>query len=333
MPFNFSYSNIAAWTIPQAVIVSIFGLALVVVLFILLSVVVASFIVYRATLCRTKREKWARNNQTIPPTQIGMYADGLAWHEKNKEYMHEVHIQNKGLNLYGEYYDFGCDRCVMILSGRTETLRYGYYFAIPYSEIGFNVLVVDPRAHGESDGEFNTVGFEESTDDIAWVKFLQDKYDMNTVIFHGICIGAAGGMYAITSDDCPDNVKGIVTEGMFANFGISMKNHLRERNKPVNLTFTMIDFWMKHYTGHSMKKGPIDVIHKLDKPILMIHSKEDKYSIPENAQKLFDACPSKNKRISWHERGSHSMLRPTDTELYDSAIKSFVADNFGIKYK
>ncbi len=327
---NVLYSAIAAWTVPQIVVSVTLGIAFVTVFFMLLSMVVASYCVYRATLCRTKKEKWARLNEAIEPKQKGMYAEGLAWHEKNKEYMHTVHIQNKGLNLYGEYYDFGCDRCVMILSGRTESLRYGYYFAIPYSEIGFNVLVVDPRAHGESDGEFNTVGFEESTDDIAWVKFLQDKYGMNTVIFHGICIGAAGGMYAITSENCPENVKGIVTEGMFANFGISMKNHLIERKKPVKLTFAMIDFWMKHYTGHSMKRGPIDVIHKLDKPLLMIHSKEDRYSTPEYAQKLFDTCPSKSKRISWHEHGDHSMLRPTNTELYDSAIKSFIEENFGI---
>lgn len=325
------YSRFAAWTLPQMVIVSILGLALLTVFFILLSMVVASYCVYKATLCRTKKEKWARLNNAIEPEQREMYAEGLAWHEKNKHLMQEVHIQNKGLNLFGEYYDFGCDRCVMILSGRTESLRYGYYFAIPYSEIGFNVLVVDPRAHGESDGKFNTIGFEESSDDIAWLEFLRDTYGMNTVIFHGICIGAAGGMYAITSDNCPDNVKGIVTEGMYANFGESMKNHLIERNKPVGLVYPLINFWMKHYTGHTMDKGPIDVIHKMDKPILMLHSKEDKYSTPEYAQKLYDACPSKNKRLVWHEHGAHSMLRPTDTERYDTAIKTFIAENFTLE--
>lgn len=328
---NILYSRYAAWTAPQIIAVSVLGATLVAVFFVLIMPLVASYCVYRATLCRTKKEKWGRLEEAIEPSQKEMYAEGLAWGAKNKEYMTPVHIQNNGLNLYGEYYDFGCDRCVMILSGRTESLRYGYYFAIPYSEVGFNVLVVDPRAHGESDGKFNTLGFEESKDDIAWVKFLRDEYNMNTVIFHGICIGAAGGMYAITSEDCPDNVKGIVTEGMFANFGESMKNHLIERNKPVNPVYPMINFWMKHYTGHTMNIGPINFIHRLDKPLLMIHSKEDKYSTPENAQKLFDKCPSNNKRISWHERGAHSMLRPTDTELYDNAIKKFIADNFGIK--
>ena len=313
---------------PDVVVFSVTVITLLSLLMLPISVVVASYCVYTATLRRTKKEKWARNPSSLEPKQIGMYDEGMAWHEKNKEYMHEVHIKNNGLNLYGEYYDFGCDRCVMILSGRTESLRYGYYFAIPYSEIGFNILVVDPRAHGNSDGEFNTIGFEESGDALAWADFIHGKYGMDTIIFHGICIGAAGGMYAITSESCPDYIKGMVVEGMFANFGESMKNHLIERKKPVIFVYSMINFWMKHYTGHTMDKGPIDVIHKMDKPLLMLHSKEDAYSTPEYAQRLYDMCPSQNKALVWHEHGEHSMLRPTDTEKYDTAIKNFIAENF-----
>lgn len=313
---------------PDVVIISITVITVLGLLMIPLSVIVASYCVYTATLRRTDKEKWGRSETAIEPKQAGMYAEGLAWHQKNKEYMHEVHIKNNGLNLYGEYYDFGCDKCVMVLSGRTECLRYGYYFAIPYSEIGFNVLVVDPRAHGHSDGEFNTIGFEESRDALAWAEHIHSTYGIEHIVFHGICIGAAGGMYAITSDACPDYIKGMVVEGMFANFGESMKNHLIERKKPVIFVYSMINFWMKHYTGHTMDFGPIDVIHKMNKPILMIHSKEDMYSTPEYAQKLYDMCPSENKRLVWHERGEHSMLRPTDTERYDTAIKEFAAENF-----
>jgi len=288
----------------------------------------ASHMIYVSTLKRKDKDMWGRESAIEDPQQREMDALGQAWLAEHRQYEQDVHIVRDGLNLYGKYYDLGFKRCCMLLSGRTESLRYGYFFVKPYTEAGWNVMVFDARSHGNSDGQFNTLGFEESKDDIAWVKFLRDEYNMNTVIFHGICIGAAGGMYAITSDDCPDNVKGIVTEGMFANFGESMKNHLIERNKPVNPVYPMINLWMKHYTGHTMDIGPINCIHKLDKPILMIQSKEDNYSTPENAQKLFDKCPSKNKTISWHERGAHSMLRPTDTERYDNAIKKFIAENF-----
>ena len=122
----------------------------------------------------------------------------------------------------------------------------------------------------------------------------------------------------------PECVKGLVTEGMFANFAESMKNHLIERKKLLFPVMQCIDYWAKKYTGHSMKKGPIDVIGKLDKPILMIQSKMDKYSTPENAKKMFDICPSKEKKLVLFERGDHSMLRITDTELYDTEVRSFL---------
>jgi esterase/lipase len=83
--------------------------------------------------------------------------------------------------------------------------------------------------------------------------------------------------------------------------------------------------WMKHYTGHSMNIGPINVIHKIRVPLLMLHSREDLYSRPDYAQRLFDLAGTPEKRLVWFDRGRHSMLRITDTDLYDSSIADFVA--------
>ncbi|MBQ8331983.1 MAG: alpha/beta hydrolase [Clostridia bacterium] len=304
------------------------GLAVFCLLMLPISNLVASRCVFMATLCRKNKEKWGRVPSSTDPESLRMDAEGMAWHEKHLDRKTDVHIQRNGLNLYGEYYDFGSERCVIVLSGRTESLRYGYYFAQPYADLGCNVLVVDPRAHGLSDGRYNTVGFEESRDTLAWSVFLHDSLGVRSVIYHGICIGAAAGMLAITSEDCPDYVEGMAAEGMFANFGESMKNHLIERKKPIFMLYSMINFWMKRYTGHSMDNGPIDVIAKMKKPLLMLHSKEDAYSRPEYARRLYDLAGSEQKRLVWYEEGKHSMLRPLDTEKYDLAVKSFVCECF-----
>lgn len=302
----------------------IIGLSLFSVGFYLFSIVYASYCIYTATLKRKSREQWGRTLSICTEQTLQMDKEGLEWQKKHDAFKKEVHIVNSTLDLYGEYYDLGFDRAVIILSGRTESLRYGYYFAKPYSESGFNVLVVDSRAHGISGGKYITFGFEESKDALAWARYLNESFGVGTIIFHGICIGGAGGMLAITSPDCPKYIKGLVTEGMFANFGESMKNHLIERKKLLFPVMQCIDFWSKKYTGHSMKKGPIDVIHKMDKPILMIQSKMDKYSTAENAKKMFDICPSKEKKLVLYERGDHSMLRITDTEKYDTEISMFL---------
>lgn len=291
--------------------------------------IVGSHQVCVKTMRRGGKNGWERGHAAFSDDEsVTMYDVGMKWHEENIEYKHDVHIVNNGLNLYGEYYDFGYDKSVMILSGRSENLEYGYYFASPYSSSGFNVLVVDPRAHGLSEGTFNTAGFDESSDALAWCAHIHEKFGVNNIVFHGICIGSAAAMLAITSENCPDYIKGMVAEGMFANFSESVKGHLIEKKAPVFLFNDLITRWMKHYTGHSTKFGPIDVIDKLDKPLLMLHSKEDLYSIPELAQKLYDKAKTDKKKLVWFEHGKHSKLRITDTKKYDESIKEFVAENF-----
>ena len=189
---------------------------------------IAAHCIYRCTLTRRRQSEWSREMPSdISDLQKKMYEMGVSWALENKDLKTDLHIFNNGANLYGEYYDFGKKRCAVVLSGRTESLVYGYYFAIPYSKNDCNSLVIDPRSHGLSDGKFNTVGFEESKDAIALVKYVKERYEIESFVFHGICIGAATGMLALNSPDCPDCIDGIVTEGMFPNFRESMINHMK----------------------------------------------------------------------------------------------------------
>ena len=298
-------------------------------LFALVFCLVASHQVYICTLRRGGKNDWTRGHASLPDAEsTGMYNEGMEWRTRNLDRKQDVHIVNKGLNLYGEYYDFGAERCVIILPGRSENSEYCCYFARPYEAIGFNILVIDPRAHGYSDGTYNTIGFGESSDALAWAKYIHDNFGVKQIIFHGICIGSATAMYVLTSDDCPDYIAGMAGEGMFVNFGESVKQHMIERKKPTFPVNDFVNMWMKHYTGYSMKVGPIDVIDKMNKPLLMLHSKQDRYSLPALAQKLYDKARTEQKELVWFERGAHSMIRINNTAQYDEAIAQFVAKYF-----
>ena len=164
------------------------------IFFYLLSVVVASFCIYSATLTRKNKDKWGRTVSIITERTLRMDDIGMEWQKAHDRCKKDVHIVRDGINLYGEYYDMGYDRAVIVLSGRTESLRYAYYFAKPYSDAGFNILAVDSRCHGISDGRYITVGFEESKDALAWSRLLAEEYGIDTILYHGICIGAASGI-------------------------------------------------------------------------------------------------------------------------------------------
>ncbi len=283
------------------------------------------YVVYVMHLKRTKKTKWTRACSDNSPEHLAMYDTGLQWSEEFQEKKQNVHIVSEGLNLYGEFYDFASDKTVILVAGRTEGLCYNYYFARPYSENGYNVLTIDNRAHGESDGKYNTVGFEEHKDLLNWAKYLHENHHTNFILFHGICIGSAGSLYALTSKNCPDYIKGMIADGMYPNFWESFRNHMIELKKPM-FGLPFINAWMKLLTGHSMKYGPIDVIEKLDRPLLMLHGTGDLYSLPEEAEKLYAKCGSKHKKIVWFEDATHSMLRYRDSEKYDDAIKTFLKE-------
>ena len=284
-------------------------------------------IIFGHTMIREKKESWGRECSDSDPEQQEMYHDGLRFMEQYAAHKIDLHMVNDGLNLYAEYYDFGYDRAVIVVPGRTEGLRYGYYFAEPYVRNGFNVLTVDQRAHGESDGKYNSIGFAEHRDLLLWMERLHTEFHVSSIVLHGICIGSACSLYALTSENAPDYLSGLVAEGMYVNFYESFRNHMIEYKKP---TFIMglVDFWMKHYTGFSMRVGPIDKIGAYRKPLLMLHGTADLYSLPEKAEELYRTAgtPDEEKRIVWFEGGRHSRLRLQDKERYDDAVDAFLKE-------
>ena len=311
------------------IVVFVVLIIIAIALFFFISSIVVSKFLFVLQLKRTNKEKWSRKCSKQEPLMLKMYNEGLIWSKKYKNYKKDVHIVNEGLNLYGEYYDFGFDRAVIFVAGRTEGLEYGYYFVQPYRSLGFNVMTIDARAHGESDGVYNTVGFEEHKDLLAWARMLHEKYHIKSIIFHGICIGSSGSLMALTSKDCPDYIDGLIAEGMYTTFYETFKNHMvGDYHQPEWPTMPLVAGWMKHYTGHDMRYGNIDIINKLKKPLLMIHSEEDRYSLPKDAVRLFEKCPHDKKMFVWFKHGAHSKLRVTDPELYDKAIADFVTTYF-----
>ena len=283
--------------------------------------------VYAEQLVRTSPEKWGRSC-SCPENeeQMQMWNEGVAWMEENRHCMTELQIENDGFRLFGEYFDFGKDRCVIILPGRCESLMYSYYFAPPYQKAGFNVLVVDTRCHGKSDGTHNTIGVQESGDMLAWCKLAHEQLNNREIYFHGICIGTSSGLFAMQADRCPEYLKGLVTEGCYVSFAETFKRHMMDLKRPV---FPVLQLAMMHIyrnTGTNVyKHKPITAIKKIrpDSRVLFLYGEKDIFSIPEKSRQLFAACVAEDKKLVWFDKGGHSHLRINNREKYDQAIIDF----------
>ena len=298
-------------------------------LFVIAPTFILACVLYTTLLRRNKPGKWGRTC-SFPEDEeyVRMYNIGLDWGKEYASFKQDVEIVSDGLRMVGEYFDFGGSSAVLIIAGRTESLLYSYYFAEPFRKAGRNVLVIDNRAHGLSEGKVSSLGYREYRDLIEWRRLLHDRFGNERVLLHGICIGSSTALFALTSPDCPDYVEGMIGEGMYYSFYRSFDQHMKA-DRPDKMRFPVMQevmVWIRLCSGANVvTDGPFKRIGLLKKPILFLHSRQDQYSTPDQVEYLFEHCTAP-KKIVWFDRGAHSRIRINDTEGYDKEVTQFVEE-------
>ena len=282
--------------------------------------------IFKHTLYRSPKAARTRDCAVdATDEQKQVFAEGAAWAENYRDITEELQIVSDGLNLVGEYVNFGNDKCAVIVQGRTESLLYSYYYADIYAKNGYNILVIDTRAHGLSDGKYITAGVKEHEDLILWIDLIKGRYSIASFLIHGICIGGATAIYAYCAAKEDRLVKRIVADGLYINYYEIFKNHHIEFNKPVLFFVYLTFFFVRVLSGADiLKETPYRRMSEIDIPILFIWSSKDVYCKMEYCKKLFDACSSKYKEMKFFPAGGHSYVRFHNTEGYDEAIASFL---------
>lgn len=283
--------------------------------------------VYTELLVRTSEEKWARVNSCPEDAEYSqMYQTAVAWQQAHKDKIREVSIVSSGFHLFGEFLDNDSQNTVILISGRAEGLDYSYYFAPPYYEVGYNILSIDIRCHGKSEGKYNGLGIKEYVDIQQWAKFLEAECHTTQVLLHSLCIGSTSALLACTKPGAPDVIKGLVVEGMYTNWKQVLVHRFHTNGRPLFPVHMQLCMIIKKRSGVDIQKeGPEHYIGKLQKPILFLHGKKDVSSPPYMAEALYSACSSKQKKLVWFDEGIHSHLRICNTAAYDAAVSEFIA--------
>ena len=282
---------------PQPVIIILIVVGALLVLGLIFSVFftfLVAYKVYSKTLMRDKNSHWGREHCSEPgnPALETMWKRGLKWAEKDKSFIKELSIQSDdGLKLVGEWFDYGFDKTVIILPGRRD---------------GINVLVIDQRAHGLSEGTYSTCGIKEADDVKLWLKHMHDVHHQKELFIHGICVGTC--VTAITAATFKEPyLKAVVMDSAFITYKEIYKNHYIESGHALFPVYYQIWMWFKHFTKCDIEDAKtINYVPKFD-------------NLP--------ACSSNKKEIVWFEGALHSRVRLSDEERYDSVISDFFARN------
>ena len=154
------------------------------------------------------------------------------------------------------------------------------YLAEEYHAMGWNVLSVDHRAHGESAGSRRTMGIREGEDLGSWVALLESRFGARCIFLHGVSMGAASALlYAALAPEVPRSVRGIIADSAYAShlevfirlLGFAVGN----RFLAVSLAFgaSLSSFV---FTGIRFgRAAPARYLFRVPVPILFFHGQSD----------------------------------------------------------
>lgn len=256
---------------------------------------------------------------------LDMFNQGMKWREENISHKIDVEVISENTKLAGEYFDFGFKKAVILMPGRTETCYYACYYAETYRKAGYNILTIDPRAHGLSEGKILTLGKLEGLDLLKWSELLHDKFHIETIVLYGLCGGGTASLVALTNKNCPSYIKGFISDGMFYSFFNVYRRHIIDEGHPVYPVIWEVLAKIKHRNGvNPYKITPKYLIRDNKVPTLFLTGEKDKFAIPAEAHKLYELCGSKNKQIFEIKNARHSHLRYDNLEDYERFVIPFL---------
>ena len=186
----------------------------------------------------------------------------------------------------------------------------------PFLHKNYNLLFFDFRAMGESEGKYTTVGYKETEDLKAAIRYLKDK-NMENIGAIGFSLGAA----TILMTKSPD-IKAIVADSSYANLDLMINAVYRQfffLKHPFTFTTKLLaKLTLKIDTSNI---SPEKAIKDIQTPILLIHGEKDSQIKVENSYRLNEANPKAELWII--KDADHGQAHFIKEEEYETKVLDF----------
>lgn len=254
------------------------------------------------------------------------YEEGKAWCLAQP--MQECRIKSMdGLWLHARYLPAENARRFVLLSHGYKGSSFGdfAYTARFLHEHGCNLLFIDQRCCGQSEGEYITFGAKEQYDVRRWAYFIARRNRNRLPIYlYGESMGAAAVLMA-SGHKLPREVRGLIADCGFC----SMKGQLQDIAANwfhlhwVGLLLFRVDLFCRHLAGFCM--GDADTARAMQKnrrPVLFFHGEKDTYVQPQNSRRNYELCRAKKELVIVPE-ARHLCSAYEQPKLYQKKLLSF----------
>ena len=192
-----------------------------------------------------------------------------------------------------------------------------------YHDRGFNILLVDHRASGESGGALITFGVKESADLLRWIDWVRDECASAQIVLHGISMGAATVLMLSDREEILPNVKYIVSDCAFTGVTDQFRSVLQKADIPSRALIASVDVFNRLFSGFSLYDAqPKDHVQNACVPILFTHGGGDDFVPTEMGYENYAVCTSP-KALLIVDGAGHARSYPTDSARYEEMLRSF----------
>lgn len=235
-----------------------------------------------------------------------------------------------GVKLVGNYYHNadGAPVVIMFHGYRSSAIRDGMGAFKACRDGGYNILMVDQRAHRESGGKCITFGVKERYDCVDWINYVIEKCGADTkIILIGLSMGASTVMMA-TGLDLPENVKGVIADCGYSTPKDILRSVIRMMKLPVGLAYWFVRLSAKIYGKFDLESASAtEALAKCKVPVLFIHGEADDFVPCEMSRVNYEACASEKELFTVPGAG-HGMSYLTDIDGYIGKFRGFLQNHF-----
>ena len=174
-----------------------------------------------------------------------------------------------------------------------------------FSSNGFNVVLFDFRAHGESEGKSCSLGLKEQMDISAAVDYIISRKDLKnkSIGLYGFSLGGAAGILTASNDQ---RIKAITADTPFSSLKRISEDVIKRTYHLPSFPFIHLAdiFYRLSFNGWIGQVSPSAAIHLISpRPILLISSDIDEMTPLYHAKELYSQA--KEPKELWIIEGAH----------------------------
>ncbi len=213
-------------------------------------------------------------------------------------------------------------RCVILLHGYADAKIGTVGWAPVFHSLGWNILAIDLRAHGESDGDFITAGRYERHDVSQVIDLLRlERPDATkTLVLFGVSMGSSIATHVAAMRD---DLAGVILESFVGDFIYASQTHTHLLGLPGGAINRLSGWFARWLTGTDFFNDlALHALSKVKCPVLMILGTADPFVHQPDVLRTVRELP--NIELWQPEGVDHVLAMESGYEEYVGRIEKFL---------